>query len=77
LIYDSHLEDLTQKSSREGEGYGLHAYLGVQAKLTEHLFMVSRLRGRYADGMAFTDKKGEIKVDFTGVDFTLGLGWRF
>lgn len=69
--------DLSSEYIREGEGFGVHLYAGVQSRLNEHVFILSRLRGRYADGMAFTDKKGEIKVDFTGVDFTLGLGWRF
>ena len=67
----------TSKRTRKGEGYGLHLYVGVQSEVTEHLFIVSRLRGRYSDGMAFTDKKGDIKVEFTGVDFTVGLGWKF
>jgi outer membrane protein W len=65
------------KGTRTGQGYGLHAYLGILSRLTDHLIVVSRLRGRYADGMAFSDKKGAIKVEFTGVDFTLGLGWMF
>ena len=60
-----------------GEGYGVHAYVCVQSQLTEQLLVVSRLRGRYADGMAFTDEERDVKVEFTGMDFTLGLGWRF
>lgn len=67
----------TSRRTRKGEGYGLHLYVGVQSKLAKHLLIFSRVRGRYADGMAFTDKKGAIKVEFTGVDFTMGLGWRF
>jgi outer membrane protein W len=70
-------EDLGSEGTRDGEGYGLHAYVGVQSQLTDYLLVVSRVRARYADGMAFTDKKEDVKVEFTGVDFTLGLGWRF
>jgi hypothetical protein len=70
-------ENSVTTSSRDGEGYGLHVYVGSQIELTDRLLLISRLRGRYADGMAFTDKRGDIKVEFTGVDLTLGLGWRF
>ncbi len=77
LYLDQSTENPIQKSSRSGEGYGLHAYVGIESKLTDHWVVLSRLRGRYADGMEFTDKPGAIKVEFTGVDFTLGLGGRF
>jgi outer membrane protein W len=77
FLHDGRFENLSSGVTRDGEGCGLHLYVGVQSKLTKHLLIFSRLRGRYADGMAFTDKKGDIKVEFTGVDFTLGLGWRF
>jgi len=77
FLHDGLFGNLSSESTRDGEGYGVHAYVGVQSQLTEHLLIVSRVRGRYSDGMAFTDKKGAIKVEFTGVDFTLGLGWRF
>ncbi len=65
------------KQTRTGQGYELHIYLGIISKLTDHLLVISRLMGRFSDGMAFTDKPGAIKVEFTGVDFTLGLGLRF
>jgi outer membrane protein W len=77
LYLDQITENPIQKSTRSGEGYGMHAYVGIESKLTDHWVILTRLRGRYADGMAFSDKPGAIKVEFTGVDFTLGLGWRF
>jgi outer membrane protein W len=77
FLHDGFFGDLGSKGARDGEGYGVHAYAGVQCQLTEQLLVVSRLRGRYADGMGFTDEEGAVKVEFTGVDFTLGLGWRF
>ena len=77
FLHDGIFEDLSSESTRDGDGYGLHLYAGVQSKLTKHLLIFSRLRGRYSDGMAFTDKKESVKVEFTGFDFTLGLGWRF
>jgi len=77
FLHDGFFGDLGSKGTRDGEGYGVHAYVGVQSQLTEQLLVVSRLRCRYADGMAFTDEERDVKVEFTGVDFTLGLGWRF
>ncbi len=77
FLYNSPLPDPTQRSTRDGNGYGFHVYVGLQSKLTDHLLLISRLRGRYADGMAFTDNERDVKVEFTGVDLTLGIGWRF
>ena len=77
FLHPGFFGDLGSEGTRDGEGYGVHAYVGVQSQLTDHLLVVSRVRARYADGMAFTDEKGDIKVEFTGVDFTIGLGWRF
>lgn len=77
FLHDGFFEDSGSEGARDGEGYGVHAYVGVQSQLTEQLLVVSRLRGRYADGMAFTDEERDVEVEFTGMDFTLGLGWRF
>jgi len=66
-----------QKDTRDGRGYGFHAYYSMQYNFHQNYYFESRLRARYADGMYFTDKPGEIDIDFTGVDITLGLGWRF
>ncbi len=66
-----------KRDDRVGNGYGLHMYAGAQYRLTQRLLALFRLRGRYADGMAFTDEEHDVKVEFTGVDLTLGLGWRF
>lgn len=64
-------------SARKGEGYGIHATLGLVTQFTKHLQLISQVRYRYADGMAFTDDEGDIKVEFTGFDASLGLGWSF
>lgn len=77
FLHDGLFGDLGSEGTRDGDGYGVHAYAGVQCQLTDHILFVSRVRSRYADGMAFTDKNDDVKVEFTGVDFTLGLGWRF
>lgn len=64
-------------STRKGEGYGIHATLGLVTQFTKHLQLISQVRYRYADGMAFTDDEGDVKVEFTGFDASLGLGWSF
>jgi hypothetical protein len=66
-----------EQGVREGKGYGVHAYLGLRSQITSHLYFVSRLRVQYADGMGFTDNKGDIKVEFTGVDLSFGVGCVF
>lgn len=76
------------KEKRTGRGYGFHASLGLISKLTESLSMISQIRYRYSDGMAFSGKKDtiktgtigaqdDIKVEFTGFDFSVGIGWNF
>ncbi|MBN1886127.1 MAG: outer membrane beta-barrel protein [Candidatus Krumholzibacteriota bacterium] len=65
------------KNTRDGTGWGLHAWIGAEADLSDAVFLHTRVRGRYADGLAFDDEDGDIKVEFTGVDFNLGIGVRF
>lgn len=62
---------------REGTGWGLHAWIGAEADLSDDVFLHTRVRARYADGLAFDDEEKDIKVEFTGVDFNLGVGVRF
>jgi outer membrane protein W len=65
------------KEKRTGRGYGFHASLGLISQLTESFSMISQVRYRFSDGMGFTDKKDAIKVEFTGFDFSVGIGWNF
>ena len=76
-IYNTLFEGPTGEDTRYGKGYGFYTYIGLQSQVMQHLYLVSRLRGRYSNGMGFTDKEGDIKVEFTGIDFTFGVGWRF
>ena len=76
-VYSERFSSVGGRGSRDGVGYGIHLYVGVQSKLTDHFLIFSRLRGRYADGMAFSEEEGDVKVEFTGFDFTMGWGWRF
>jgi opacity protein-like surface antigen len=71
----SHLFNQTLK--RYGNGYGVHASLGLKSELTQKLSMISQLRYRYSNGMAFTGSKNDVKVEFTGFDFCTGLSWSF
>jgi outer membrane protein W len=77
FLNNGRFQGLDSGSSRNGDGYGLHVYAGIQSRIAKNLLLISRLRGRFADGMAFTDPKAAAKVEFTGFDFTIGWGWSF
>lgn len=64
-----------QKTARKGRGYGVHAHLALHTQLYKRLSLISQARYRYADGMAFSDRKGDVKVEFTGFDLSLGIEW--
>ncbi len=66
-----------QTATRTGNGYGVHGTIGLISELTRNLSMVTRARYRYSNGMAFTDKSGDVKVEFTGFDLSSGLAWAF
>jgi len=77
-LHDSVLGDrfFDDAVTREGKGYGVHIYAGVRAPINSWLALVSSVRGRYSDGMAFTDDDKAVPVEFTGVDLTLGFDLR-
>ncbi len=64
-----------QNLKRTGKGYGVHGSVGLISEMTQALSMVTQVRYRYSNGMAFTDPDGDIKVEFTGVDVSVGLAW--
>ncbi len=66
---------ISPTGKRTGKGYGVHGSLGLITEMTRALSMVTQVRYRYSNGMAFTDPEGDIKVEFTGVDFSVGLAW--
>ncbi|MDP2424278.1 MAG: outer membrane beta-barrel protein [Bacteroidales bacterium] len=66
-----------QTLKRTGNGYGIHISLGLLSQLTTSLSMISQVRYRYSDGMAFSGNKDDIKVEFSGIDFSVGLEWTF
>jgi hypothetical protein len=63
-------------ATRDGDGYGIHAYLRQTALIADRLSLSGMIRGRWADGMAFDDNDGDVPVEFSGVDVSLGLEWR-
>ena len=65
-----------ESSTRRGDGYGFHGYLRQTALIADHLSLSGMIRGRWADGMAFDDIDGDIKVEFTGVDVSMGIEYR-
>jgi len=62
---------------RDGTGYGFHAYFRQTAPVSDRLSLTGMLRGRWADGMAFDDSDGDIAVEFSGVDLSVGVQWAF
>jgi len=62
--------------TRRGDGYGFHGYLRQTALIADHLSLSGMIRGRWADGMAFDDNDGDLKVEFTGVDVSMGIEYR-
>jgi len=66
---------MDQHAVRSGKGYGVQAHLALHTQLCKQLRLISQARYRYSDGMAFSDRKGDVKVEFTGFDFSLGIGW--
>ena len=71
------LSQLSQKGKREGKGYGIEFGIGLDQQLTKHLLFATEISYRYANGMGFTDESKSVKVEFTGLYFTLKIGWQF
>ena len=71
------MPEMSYDGTRGGRGYGVHAYIGCRARLAGRLYFVARVRGRYADGMGFTDQGEDVPVHFGGVDAALGVGCEF
>jgi outer membrane protein W len=65
------------KGERTGKGYGLHGAIGFQSRISSSISTIWQARYRYSNGMAFTDNEGDVKVEFTGFDFSVGLGLNF
>ncbi len=65
----------TTKATRSGKGYGLHSYIAFSSKITPKISSLWQVRYRYSNGMAFTDEKGNVKVQFSGLDFSIGLNY--
>ncbi|MCH8286190.1 hypothetical protein IIB79_06625 [candidate division KSB1 bacterium] len=59
-------------------GYGLLLFFELQSSYNR-FFVNSRFQARLAEGMNINDRQTwhAYDVDFTGVDFTFGFGWRF
>lgn len=62
---------------RKGRGYGFEIGLGLERRIAEHAMLTAELSYRYADGMGFTDKPNDIKVEFTGLYLISKIGWQF
>ncbi len=62
--------------TRNGDGYGFHAYLRQTALIADRVSLSGMIRGRWADGFAFDDADDDIKVEFTGIDVSMGIEYR-
>ncbi len=62
-----------QNLKRTGRGYGVNTSIAFQTKLNDSFKTLWQIRYRYSNGMAFTDNKGDIKVEFSGFDFAVGV----
>lgn len=74
---DDRVDLLPDSATRDGEGYGFHGYVGQRTRITDKLSLSAQIRGRWADGMGFSEDPEDIDVDFTGIDLTVGLEWMF
>jgi hypothetical protein len=63
--------------SRTGQGLGVELFIGQRAKVSERLSIDAQIRGRWADGLLFSDNAGDIKVEFSGVDVSVFAEWLF
>lgn len=77
VLEDTVMPESTQSYERGGRGYGVHAYAGCRARLAGGLYLLARVRGRYADGMGLTDAERDIPIHLSGFDAALGLGYAF
>jgi hypothetical protein len=66
-----------QNGKRQGWGYGFASYIGQRVPVTHSLLFSTLLRAQWADGMGFTDQKGDVPVHFSGVDVCMGVEWDF
>jgi opacity protein-like surface antigen len=64
------------RAKRSGKGYGIHAVLGVMTDISKKMYTDMQIRYRYANGMAFTDAPGSVKIEFSGFYFNVGIGYR-
>jgi len=76
LLENPVVESVDSGGTHDGEGFGMHFYIGLRAVVWQRFGLNSRIRFRYADGMAFTDQEGALALDFTSVDVSFGIDVR-
>ena len=64
-----------QPRTRDGQGFGVEFVVGQRAAVTEYLSIDAQVRGRWADGLMFSDDRDDVKVKFSGVDVAVFLEW--
>ena len=66
-----------ERSERVGRGLGVEIFIGQRARVSDRLSIDVQIRGRWADGLLFSDDAGDIKVEFSGVDVFVFGEWFF
>ena len=70
-------ESFEANGKRKGKGFGLATSIGFHSNISDKIVSIWQMRYRYSDGMYFTDHPGDRKVEFTGLDFSVALEYRF
>jgi len=54
-----------------GQGFGVEFFVGQRAKVSDRFSIDAQVRGRWVDGLLFSDDAGDIKVEFSGIDVSV------
>ena len=73
LMIDANTVITGPGGKRTGNGYGIEGSLGFHTRISDHWNTIWQARYRYSDGMYFSDDPGDIKIEFSGYDFSVGL----
>jgi len=77
-LKETHLEqNLVKKYKYSKLGPGIHVYIGILYNIRNTIFIESRLKARKTVEIPYGFRFSYSNIEFTGVDFTLGVGWRF
>jgi len=73
LLDNPTADSMESGDTRDGEGFGMHFYFGFRAIAWQRLALNSKIRFRYTNSMAFTDRDEPLSLGFTGFDVSFGV----